>query len=183
MNAAIDARHHFVLAGVRVLMSFATCRIAPVLVASALLVTGCEQAGMVKGLVTLDGEPLTTGVITFNPTAGGPTAYGAIGTDGRYELRTGAAAGLTAGEYVVTVAANAAAPAATPEPARATASEAESPAVDAPAVEPPAEGAPAGGPPVLPLLTPEKYADLDRTPLRAMIKGGEQTLEFHLTSE
>ena len=149
-------------------MSFATCRIAPVLVASALLVTGCEQAGMVKGLVTLDGEPLTTGVITFNPKAGGPSAYGAIGTDGRYELHVGSEAGLAAGEYVVTVAANAPAPAAPQEPA-----------------SPLAEGQEAipSGPPVLPLLTPEKYADLDRTPLRATIKGGEQTLEFHLASE
>ncbi|MFM9024668.1 MAG: hypothetical protein ACKON7_04915 [Planctomycetaceae bacterium] len=163
-------------------------RIMLLLACGALLMAGCEQPGIVTGLVTLDGEPLTTGVITFNPKAGGPTAYGAIGTDGRYELHTGAAAGLAAGEYVVTVAANAAAPAATPESAPAAVSEAESPGADALAIEPPAEGAPTegapgGGPPVLPLLTPEKYADLDRTPLRAAIKGGEQTLEFHLTSE
>jgi len=163
--------------------TFSMPRIMLLLACGVLVVAGCEQPSIVTGLVTLDGEPLTTGVITFNPKAGGPTAYGAIGTDGRYELRTGAAAGLTAGEYVVTVAANAAAPAAAPEPARATASEAESPAADAPAVESPGEGMPSGGPPVLPLLTPEKYANLDRTPLRALIKGGEQTLEFHLTSE
>jgi hypothetical protein len=144
-------------------------RIALSLGCAFLLVTGCEQPGIVTGLVTLDGAPLTTGVITFNPTAGGPAAYGAIGTDGRYELRTGAAQGLAAGEYVVTVAANAAAPAEPPQ----TPSTAEAAA----------EAAPAAGPPVLPLLTPEKYADLDRTPLRASIKGGEQVLEFHLGSE
>lgn len=162
--------------------TFSMPRIMLLLACGLLVVAGCEQPGIVTGLVTLDGEPLTTGVITFNPNAGGPTAYGAIGTDGRYELRTGAAAGLKAGEYVVTVAANAAAPAAAPEPPQATAAEAESPAADAPAVEPPG-GMPSGGPPVLPLLTPEKYANLDRSPLRALIKGGEQTLEFHLTSE
>lgn len=130
---------------------------------AVLMATGCDQPGRVSGLVTLDGTPLTTGVITFNPAASGPTAYGAIGVDGRYELHTGAAEGLKAGTYVVTVAANAAAPATVPEP--------------------PAAEAPAPGPPVLPLLTPEKYADLERTPLRAAIKGGKQTLEFHLTSE
>lgn len=162
----------------RIMLSLLACGL--------LLVAGCEQPGIVTGLVTLDGQPLTTGVITFNPKAGGPTAYGAIGTDGRYELRTGAAAGLAAGEYTVTVAANAAAPVPAvpaPEPAREAASEAQSPAAEAPAVEPPSEGVPSGGPQVLPLLTPEKYANLDQTPLRAMIKGGEQTLEFHLTSE
>ena len=128
-----------------------------------LAIPGCEQPARVTGLVTLDGEPLTTGVITFNPAAGGPTAYGAIGTDGRYDLRVGAAEGLASGDYVVTVAANASAPAAPPEQ--------------------PEAGSPDAGPPVLPLVTPEKYADLDRTPLRATVKGGEQTLEFHLTSQ
>lgn len=150
-------------------------RVASALTCAVLLVAGCEQPGIVSGLVTLDGAPLTTGVITFNPTAGGPTAYGAIGTDGRYELRTGAAQGLAAGEYVVTVAANAAAPPEPPQP--------PAPAESAAEAAPEAEAAPSAGPPVLPLLTPEKYADLDRTPLRATIKGGEQVLEFHLASE
>lgn len=151
---------------------------------AVLLLAGCEQPGIVTGLVTLDGKPLTTGVITFNPKTGGPTAYGAIGTDGRYELRTGAAAGLPAGEYVVTVAANAAPLVASPLPAEQAASgTTDSPTESATGTEPSAEGAPSAGPPVLPLLTPEKYANLERTPLRATIKGGEQTLEFHLTSE
>ena len=132
--------------------------------ACALLVaTGCEQPGKVSGLVTLDGEPLTTGVITFNPEGGGPTSYGAIGVDGRYELQTGGEKGLKAGQYVVTIAANAAAPAA--------------------ALERPEADGPAPGPQVLPLLTPAKYNDVGQSPLRATIKGGEQTLEFHLTSD
>lgn len=153
----------------------AKSRVTSLLTCALLFVIGCEQPGLVSGLVTLDGDPLTTGVITFNPTAGGPTAYGAIGTDGRYELHTGAAQGLAAGEYIVTVAANAAAPAEPSQPPSTAESTAES--------APEAEEAPPAGPPVLPLLTPEKYADLDRTPLRATIKGGEQVLEFHLASE
>lgn len=144
-------------------MWFAMRRRIALLVCCPLLVAGCDRPGMVTGLVTLDGAPLTTGVITFNPAAGGPAAYGTIGSDGRYEVRTGATEGLAAGEYVVTIAANAAAPV-------------------APA-EQPAPGSADTGPPILPLLTPEKYADLDRTPLRATVKGGEQTVEFHLTGE
>ncbi len=131
--------------------------------------TGCGQPGRVKGLVTLDGKPLPTGVITFNAAESGAAAYGAIGPDGRYELRTGAAAGLGLGDYVVTVAANAAA------------SE-QAPALETSAGRDEEDGD--GGPqPTLPLMTPQKYADRDRTPLRATVKWGEQVLDFALVSE
>lgn len=125
---------------------------------TTVLVAGCGQPGAVSGLVTLDGEPLTTGVITFTPSASGPSAYGAIGPDGRYELRTGGAAGLAAGEYVVTVAANA-------------------------APERPAGGSWPGSERVLPLVTPGKYADRDKTPLRAKVVAGGQQLDFALVSQ
>jgi hypothetical protein len=123
------------------------------------LVAGCGQPGKVSGVVTLDGAPLSTGVITFNPAVSGPSAYGAIGADGRYELRTGATAGLAAGEYVVTVAANAA------------------------AQEQPGAGSWPGTERVLPLVTPRKYADREKTPLRATVKAGGQKLDFALVSE
>lgn len=124
-----------------------------------MLAAGCSQPGRVSGLVTLDGEPLTTGVITFNPAASGPSAYGAIGSDGRYELKTGATSGLQPGEYVVTVAANSAPPEGGedqrwPGPQRS-----------------------------LPLVTPKKYADRERTPLRALVRSGQQALDFELLSE
>lgn len=129
------------------------------LVVTTCLATGCGQPGRVSGLVTLDGAPLSTGVITFNPATSGPSAYGAIGRDGRYELRTGAAAGLAAGDYVVTVAANAA------------------------ASEQSGAGPWPGTERVLPLVTPRKYADREKTPLRATVKPGGQTLDFALISE
>lgn len=134
-------------------------RITFPLACAVLVAAGCGQSGRVSGVVTLDGAPLTTGVITFNPAASGASAYGAIGPEGRYELKTGASAGLPPGEYVVTVAANAAAP----------------------------EGADAerwpGTERVLPLVTPKKYADRERTPLRAAVKAGTQAFDFDLVSE
>jgi hypothetical protein len=137
-----------------------TNRIAAVFLAPVVcLVAGCGQPGKVSGVVTLDGAPLSTGVITFNPAVSGPSAYGAIGADGRYELRTGATAGLAAGEYVVTVAANAA------------------------AQKQPGAGSWPGTERVLPLVTPRKYADREKTPLRATVKAGGQKLDFALVSE
>jgi len=141
-------------------MTHVANRIALSLLASVVcLAAGCGQPGRVSGVVTLDGAPLSTGVITFNPTANGASAYGAIGADGRYELRTGASAGLAAGDYVVTVAANAA------------------------ASEQPGAGSWPGTERVLPLVTPRKYADRDKTPLRATVRSGGQTLDFALISE
>lgn len=134
-------------------------RIVFPLACAAFMAAGCGKPGRVSGVVTLDGAPLTTGVITFSPAASGASAYGAIGPGGRYELKTGASAGLAPGDYVVTVAANAAAP----------------------------EGADAeqwpGTERVLPLVTPKKYADRERTPLRASVKAGAQALDFALVSE
>lgn len=134
--------------------------LASAALASAILVAvGCGQTGEVTGLVVLDGVPLTTGVITFTPAGSGPSAYGAIGPDGRYELRTGASTGLATGKYAVTVAANAAAP------DRAG-----------------GETWP-GTERTLPLITPRKYADRDKTPLRATVTAGHQRLDFDLVSE
>jgi hypothetical protein len=132
-------------------------RVTAVAIAT-MLAAGCGRPAAVSGLVTLDGEPLTTGVITFTPAGTGSSAYGVIGPDGRYELRTGAAAGLAAGDYVVTVAANAA------------------------AADRPAGGSWPGSERVLPLVTPGKYADRDKTPLRATVAAGDQQLDFGLVS-
>lgn len=58
------------------------------LLAAALLVgvSGCGQKKpVVFGLVTLDGQPLDNGNITFSPVAGdGQTSGALIGPDGRY---------------------------------------------------------------------------------------------------
>jgi hypothetical protein len=54
----------------------------------ALAGAGCgSNSAEVKGLVTLDGVPLTTGEVHFFPVAGdGQTAAANIGPDGRYHI-------------------------------------------------------------------------------------------------
>ena len=113
----------------------------------------------VSGTVTLDGAPLTTGLVTFLPTGPGAAAYGTIDATGRYSIRTGSKGGLAPGEYVVTVAANAPIPAA-----------------------PTTVGGTKYAEPIMPLVTPLKYIKQDRTPLRATVTAGRQTIDFELTS-
>lgn len=60
----------------------------------------------VDGVVTLDGQPVPRGTVSFIPAGDGSTAYGRIDSSGNYELRTGREEGLPAGEYMVTVVAN-----------------------------------------------------------------------------
>jgi hypothetical protein len=126
----------------------------------ALAAAGCSRhASQLSGQVSLDGAPLTTGVVTLTPVGNGPSAYAAIGPDGRYSIHTGAAAGLDPGEYVVTVAANAT--------TSGGASGVESPG--------------GKGPP--PLITPPEYLDRGRSPLRATITPGSQVIDFKLESK
>jgi hypothetical protein len=69
------------------------------LVSIALLITswGCADGslptGRVSGKVTFDGQPVTSGSITFAPTSGtvGKPAIGAVNADGSYTLSTYAA--------------------------------------------------------------------------------------------
>lgn len=129
---------------------------------AAVVLAGCGgHAGRVSGRVTLDGSPLTTGVVTFLPVARGAAAYGTVDAAGRYEIRTGSSGGLQPGDYVVTVAANAPASTAPQKPA----------------------GGPKYAEPMLPLVTPLKYALREKSPLRATVAKGSQTLDFELTSK
>ena len=65
---------------------------------------GCgAHESYVAGVVTLDGEPLPEGTVTFHPVDGGAVAYAQIQSDGSYRLQTGAEGGLAAGTYRVTV--------------------------------------------------------------------------------
>lgn len=120
---------------------------------------GCTRRAEVSGVVTLDGKPLSAGVVTFTPAAGGPTGYAAIGADGTYRVQTGAAEGLPPGGYVVTVAANA--------PPAADSQSGPGPLADG----------------IRPLVTPQRYADPSQSPLRVVLKSGSQALPFELTSE
>lgn len=120
---------------------------------------GCGRPAEVTGRVTLDGEPVPAGVVTFTPVGGGPSGYGAITPDGRYSVQTGSKNGVPPGDYRVTVAANAL----------------------------PSEGVPTGpgqlSDGIAPLITPARYADPAETPLRATLVSGTQELPLDLTSQ
>jgi hypothetical protein len=122
-------------------------------------VAGCGRRAEVSGTVTLDGVPVTNGVVTFTPRGAGASAYAAIHADGRYTAQTGASVGLAPGDYVVTVAANL----------------------------PAGEGGPTGPGPysdgISPLSTPQRYADRSQSPLRALLKSGTQELRLELSSQ
>jgi hypothetical protein len=124
----------------------------------ALAVLGCgrdEDLTPVRGQVFFHGQPLPGGTIVFTPDADrggrGPLAYGEIGGDGRYALRTGEKLGTAPGWYRITIA----------PPARAVA---PGQAVVPPAVE-----------------LPRKYSDPEQSGLLREVqpgKSGEQ--DFHL---
>jgi hypothetical protein len=69
-------------------------------------VAGCSgpNAASVSGSVTLDGQPLTTGMVGFYPDGGsGAPANGQIDSSGNYSLSTGSDAGLAPGKYIAIV--------------------------------------------------------------------------------
>lgn len=76
--------------------------------ALATLVVGCEAKSnnvKVRGSVSLDGKPLSSGVVQFHPQVG-QVATGEIGDGGEFVLSTRAPGdGVPAGTYRVTVAA------------------------------------------------------------------------------
>jgi hypothetical protein len=68
--------------------------------------TGCGGGAdvFVSGKVTLAGESVAAGTVTFYPADGrGAVAYGQIGADGEYQIQTGAAVGLAPCNYLVSV--------------------------------------------------------------------------------
>lgn len=73
------------------------------------LVSGCGGLydSSVTGKVTLDGNSIARGTVSYHPVQQGPTAYGLVGEDGTYLVRVGREEGLPAGEYLVSIVANA----------------------------------------------------------------------------
>ncbi len=69
----------------------------------------------VKGEVTIDGQTLGTGNVSFHPVDGGPIGHGSIQSDGSFTMRTGTEKGLTPGKYRVTVVATGEVPEPTPQ--------------------------------------------------------------------
>ncbi|QDS98242.1 hypothetical protein [Adhaeretor mobilis] len=76
---------------------------ACLLVGAAGCGSGTRGLAPVSGVVTLDGEPVTTGRIEFHPSSGRP-ASGEIKSDGRYQLTTFQSHdGAKPGKYRVTI--------------------------------------------------------------------------------
>ncbi|WP_425615520.1 carboxypeptidase-like regulatory domain-containing protein [Anatilimnocola sp. NA78] len=116
--------------------------------------TGCTSAeATVSGTVTLDGQPLTKGDVSFTSTADKPLAYGAIDSSGRYQLQTGTTKGIAPGSYQVTIVAN---------------------EVIIP-TDPYAS-------PIPKLLTPAKYSVPAKSGLTAEVKPGANKFDFDLKS-
>jgi hypothetical protein len=131
----------------------------------------------VSGRITLDGKPVTTGVVCFHPATGRP-ATGRIDTDGRYRVGTFTPTdGALPGSHRVVIESRTVSTG-PPRPARQTA--------------PPPAGTPqdiaqeweagtlstvATG---IEWLVPEKYAAESTTPLRADVAPGSNVIDFDL---
>jgi hypothetical protein len=128
------------------------------LAAIVLALAGCfgPHAASVTGQVTFDGQPLTSGNVSFYPDGGnGAPAYGQIDSQGKYTLSTGTDAGLEPGPYIAVVVA-------TKEPPQP---------VDAQGVE---------IPPIP--ITPAKYGSVSSSDLRIEVKAGKNEIPLALQS-
>lgn len=125
---------------------------------ACLTVTGCGGVydSTVSGVVKFENTVVPRGTVTFAPQGPGPTAFGQIHSDGRYQLRTGREEGLPSGQYTVTVVAN--------EP---------------PASARSADGGPAAlGKPITPLW----YGDPANSGLSFAVAEGDNEIDLNLTS-
>ena len=133
---------------------------SPVLfLAFTAVLLGCNpsQKAIVTGKVTLNGEPLDHGAVTF--VAGSKTkantAAGNIMSDGTYLVQIGQSGKIISGEYQVSVLARG-----------------------------PSTPHPLGGPPMPgELTTPARYADVATSGLRFRIRPGENTIDIALVSD
>ena len=119
---------------------------------------GCSgpNAASVSGNVTLDGEPLTTGMVGFYPEGGnGAPANGQIDSNGNYSLSTGTDVGLAPGKYTAIVVA-------TKDPPQ------------------PYDKTGAEIPPIP--ITPAKYGSTTTSDLRVEVKAGKNTVPLALKS-
>jgi hypothetical protein len=121
------------------------------------LAAGCggPHDASVSGTVKLASTPLTRGTVTFIPQGAGAPAYGMIGSDGAYSLRTGSEEGLASGTYTAAVAAN----------ETSTAS-----------------GKDGGPPPLGKSITPEWYRDPATSGLTYTVEPGDNEINIELNN-
>jgi hypothetical protein len=121
--------------------------------------TGCGGPfdSSVTGIVTLDGNIVPRGTVSYQPKAGGPAAYARIEEDGKYSVHTGREEGLPSGDYYVTVTAN--------EPSTVT------------------QTASGGPPPPGKPITPLWYRARDTSGLSFVVNPGDNEINLELKSQ
>lgn len=133
---------------------------ASIVVVTAFFAVGCGGAfdASLSGTVTLDGDTLPTGTLTFKPVdVAGSSAYAQVDESGEYEAKTGREQGLPAGDYLVTVVAR---------------------------QRPDSLYGPNGGPPPPgKMITPEWYRSTDTSGLAVTVEPGHNDFNIELTSE
>ena len=79
--------------------------VATSLLLGVCLSLGCKPAGppvaTVKGKITLEGKPVTAGIVIYQNAETGFSTTGDIDAQGNYEMRTHEAAGIPPGKYKV----------------------------------------------------------------------------------
>jgi hypothetical protein len=114
---------------------------------------GCGTANTVSGKVTVDGQPLKTGTITFSPKMDAPAAIGQIDFAGSYRLSVGTSQSISPGTYQVTI--------------------------DAVELVPPTPTDPS---PLPKKLLPAKFYDGQNPEMVREVKTGKNTFDFDLKS-
>lgn len=131
--------------------------VSVLLVLAAMSGCGGTYDATAYGVVTLDGNPVSRGTVTFHPVAGGAPAYSPIGAGGAYSVHTGREEGLLKGDYQVTV----------------TANEASAQLVSE-----------AGGPmPAGKTITPIWYRSKESSGLKYTVESGSNKINLELTSQ
>lgn len=121
------------------------------------------NTAVVRGMVKVDGVPLSTGQIEFHPKSGERPARSVINADGTYQLTTfNRADGAILGAHRVTI----------------TATKTIGPSPPASIQDEAKQGA--AGQPRLVWLVSEKYSDAATTDLIADVKDGENRIDFNV---
>ncbi len=135
---------------------FLSARVGVGLAALLLLpAVGCGgMPASVSGVVTVGGEPLNQGSVSFSPVGAGKMAVGTIQSDGSYELMTNRERGLEAGQYKVKVV------------SREMVEQKE------------------GGPPLQgKYYAPKKYSSISTSGLEFTVNSGSNTIDLQLAKE
>ncbi len=130
-----------------------------VVAGSLLAFAGCGGAfdSTAHGIVTLDGNAVARGMVSFHPLAGGPAVYGSIASDGSYSVYTGREEGLPSGEYAVSITAH-----------------------EAPTAAATSQGGP---PPPGKAITPAWYRMKETSGLKYTVKPGKNEINLELKTQ